>query len=362
MADETISLDYYAPRFRVEIDGETIPQDGIVSVEVDETLDAPAMVSLAFNETLDPRSQTFTWLDNPKLVPGAEVKVFLGYTGRAVPAPKPLFEGRLHTLTPAFQNSGVPSLMVQGYDHSHGLQKVKSHFSRTNARASDAASEIARLNGLDASGVEATATVHPSIRQGEDEVDLEFLRRLARDLGFEVFVRGKALMFRTPTDGETELLTFQWGRTLVSFTPRLSTSAQVSEVRVRGWNPATKERIEGKATAADLKGLAGGVSGAEQAGAGGEPVVRSIEDRPVFSREEADALARAELNRLNDGFITGTGETIGMPELRPGITVAIQGIGTRFSGRYYVKGVRHSLGDSGYRTTFEVRRNALGSL
>lgn len=28
MADETISLDYYAPRFRVEIDGETIPRTG----------------------------------------------------------------------------------------------------------------------------------------------------------------------------------------------------------------------------------------------------------------------------------------------------------------------------------------------
>lgn len=363
MAGDLDNADYFAPRFRVELDGLAIPPDGIISVEVDETLDAPAMATVTFNEYLDPASRAFRWLDSPQLVAGAELKVFLGYTGKVAAAGEPLFQGRLQTMMPAFQNSGVPSLVVQGYDHSHGLQKRKSNFSRVNGRASDAAAEIARRNGLDPAGVETTTTVHPSIRQGEDEVDLDFLRRLAKDLGFEIFVRGTTLYFRAPADGTTELLTFEWGRSLVSFTPRLSTAAQVNEVRVRGWNPATKERLEGKATVAELKALAGGSSGVEQAGeGGGEPVVRSIEDRPVFSREEADGLARAELNRLNDGFITGTGETIGTPTLRPGITVAIGGIGKRFSGRYYVKGARHTLGDGGYRTTFEVRRNALGSL
>ncbi|MDH4100232.1 MAG: hypothetical protein OEV28_06615 [Nitrospirota bacterium] len=362
MPNDAINLDYYAPRFRVEIGGETISMDGIVSVEVDENLENPAMFTINFNETLDPRTQRFAWMDNEVLTPGAEVKIYMGYTSRPTPSPEPIFWGSLHTLSPAFANSGVPSLSVQGYDYSHGLQKKKSHFARTNVRSSDAAAEIARLNGLDASGVDSTDTVHASIRQSEDESDSDFLKRLARDIGFEVFVRGRSLYFRRPDDETTELLTFEWLKSIISFTPRLSTSTQVSEVQVRGWNPSTKERIEGRATVGDLKALSGGTSGAEQVQeASGEPVTLSIEDRPIHSQEEANALARAELNRLNDGFITGSCEVVGTPELRMGMNVEIDRIGTRFSGRYYVKSARHSLGDSGYRTSFEVRRNALGN-
>lgn len=361
-SNEAINLDFYAPRFRVEIDGKAVSMNSIVSVEVDENLENPTMFTINFNETLDPQTQRFQWMDDPLLTPGAEVKIFMGYTSRPTPSPEPVFWGKLHTLSPAFQNSGVPSLSVQGYDFSHGLQKKKSHFARTDVRSSDAASEIARLNGLDASGVESTDTVHASIRQSEDESDSDLLKRLARDIGFEIFVRGKILYFRRPDDEATELLTFGWRRDLISFTPRLSTAAQTSEVRVRGWNPATKERIEGRATVGDLKALSGGTSGAEQVQeASGEPVTLSIEDRPIHSQEEANALARAELNRLNDGFITGSGEVVGMPELRMGMNIMVEGIGTRFSGRYYVKSTKHSLGDSGYKTSFEVRRNAIGA-
>jgi len=362
MADRAINLDYYAPRFRVEVDGETVPMDGIVGVEVDENLENPAMFTIEFNEALDPDTQRFRWLDSPALTPGAEVKIFIGYASRPAANAEPLFWGTLQALTPGFRESGVPSLSVQGYDFSHGLRKRKSHFSGTDIRSSDAASAIAGLNGLDAGGVQSTDTVHSSIRQSEEESDGDFLKRLASDLGFEVFSRGKTLYFRRPDDATSEQLNFTWGRNLVNFTPRLSTSAQVSEVVVRGWNRSTKERIEGRATAGDLKTLSGGTSGAEQVEAAeGSAVTRRIEDRPIHSQEEADAIARAELNRLNDGFITGSGEVAGTPELRPGVNIMITGVGRRFSGRYYVKAAKHTVGENGYRTTFEVRRNAFGT-
>ena len=86
MPNDAINLDYYAPRFRVEIGGETISMDGIVSVEVDENLENPAMFTINFNETLDPRTQRFAWMDNEVLTPGAEVKIYMGYTSRPTPS------------------------------------------------------------------------------------------------------------------------------------------------------------------------------------------------------------------------------------------------------------------------------------
>ena len=37
----------------------------------------------------------------------------------------------------------------------------------------------------------------------------------------------------------------------------------------------------------------------------------------------------------------------------------IDGVGTRFSGRYFVTSTTHTIGDSGYTTQFECRREEL---
>ena len=55
-------------------------------------------------------------------------------------------------------------------------------------------------------------------------------------------------------------------------------------------------------------------------------------------------------------FIKGTGQVIGVPDLRPGDNLSLKNLGKRFSGDYYVKKVEHALGSSGYFTNFEVRR------
>ena len=70
-------------------------------------------------------------------------------------------------------------------------------------------------------------------------------------------------------------------------------------------------------------------------------------------------MARAELNRASDTLVEGSGECVGIPQIRTGVTIRLEKMGERFSGKYYVKGVTHTLNDSGYRTRFSVRRNSV---
>ena len=58
-------------------------------------------------------------------------------------------------------------------------------------------------------------------------------------------------------------------------------------------------------------------------------------------------------------LVTGSGSTVGLPELRAGRPVYIRGLGRRFSGRYLVTSSTHALGDSGYTTQFEARMEEL---
>lgn len=61
-------------------------------------------------------------------------------------------------------------------------------------------------------------------------------------------------------------------------------------------------------------------------------------------------------------FITGSGQVIGVADLRPGDNVRLSGLGTRFTNDYYVKKVEHTLGSAGYTTSFEVRSTYDGGL
>jgi phage protein D len=90
--------------------------------------------------------------------------------------------------------------------------------------------------------------------------------------------------------------------------------------------------------------------------AGSEEV---IADEPIETEQEAKQKAKAHLANLAKNLVTGSGSTVGLPELRAGRPVYIQGLGSRYSGRYLITNTTHTLGDSGYTTQFEARMEEL---
>jgi phage protein D len=153
---------------------------------------------------------------------------------------------------------------------------------------------------------------------------------------------------------------------LERFLPRLSTANQVSEVRVRGWNSSKKSEIIG--VAKPTRSRLGDKTGTQAAEQKHKHVLDIDVDVPVYSKEEADALAKSILNERLMNFITGDGSCHGHPDLKPGLIVSIDlGGGNdsgyqRFSGRYYLTAVRHRYRDrgqsAGFDTDFRFRRDA----
>ena len=48
-------------------------------------------------------------------------------------------------------------------------------------------------------------------------------------------------------------------------------------------------------------------------------------------------------------------ESIGLPEIRPGAKVVLEGLGNKFNGTYLVEKAAHTVDNCGYRTKFEAR-------
>ena len=362
MALETISketLNFYVPRFEIEINDQKLPSalaKAIIDVLVDEKIDVGASFTLTLNDEVDMTTQEFKWLDHELLDVGNDVTIKMGY-GNTLHT---ILMGNIKNIEPSFFSGEVPTITISGQDLSFDYLKRSSparSFDETSY--SEVAKKLAEEAGLEFVGDEAPTQQSP-IRKDNNEKYFRFLQSCAEQIGFEFFVDRKKMHFITPRDDQTEILTLELGKDLISFRPRLNTTQLVSEVEVRGHNPRDPATpLIGRAT-----------TGSERTQESGRtPGSRVVEDRHrterevisgivVESVEHANAIALSKLNRAADTLIVGDGACVGIPQIRPSATIKLEKMGRTFSGKYYVKGTTHTINSSGYRTQFSVKRNA----
>ncbi|NYT10295.1 MAG: phage late control D family protein [Methanosarcinales archaeon] len=367
-----LNLDSYAPSFSVIIGGapEHDLEKAIISLEIEESLNSASMFTLNLHEGEELETQRFTWLDSKLLDPGywEDVEIYLGYASTPEKSSEPMIIGKIVSLNPRFPSEGTPTLSILGYDHSFILQKALAKSRRTfdNERDyGDIVRKIAKSHNLGEGEIDATIKPCEKVIQSPGESDYSFLRRLADRLGYEFFIRNKKLYFRAARDQSEKAISLKWGKEIISFNPRMSMARTVSKVTVRGHNQRDPARpIIGTATLEDLGFKESKAeSGAEMIKACFKDEVEISEhDLPICDEGDARTLAKALLIKANNSLIEGSCECIGNPNIRPGIVLTIEGIGKRFSGRYYVKSTKHSIDEKGYTVYFNLRRGGIGTV
>jgi uncharacterized protein len=360
--------DYYAPEFVVRVDGRPLdPTTRGDVLQIGVTLDErqPASFNLTVSDW-DDVELAFKYSSTRTFNPGRLVTIDLGYASRLVR----VVTGVITSLSPHFPDSGAPTLTVSGQDLMRKMAngqpadgERKLYKDKTDGQI---AQEIAVRWGMRAQ-VDTSGPRHPLVVQKQD--DALFLTERAKRIDFEFFIGldessgEEVLTFIPRRDGRDgrglRVYRFEWGVNLSSFTPRLSTTGQLSEVTVRGWDPRTKQPIVYTAHASDLPASAAADrSGPTRAD---RRARKFVYDAPVLSLEEARRLATSLLMERANAFTKGSGQVVGLPDLRPGDTVEIAGVGCRFNGRYHVVKVTHTLGASGFSTSFDVDRPVEGT-
>ena len=209
--------------------------------------------------------------------------------------------------------------------------------------------------------IEPTQETHAQIEQNQ-ESDWEFLKKLAERNHFELYVdERKTLHFAKPNDKAGAVVQLVYGEGLLSFKPQANLAGQISKVEVYGWNPKTKKQFIGTASAGEESGLTGKSAGqylkALIRDSSKQPTLRLRQ--PVFTQSEADQRAKAALNERAKEFLTGEGEAIGLPEVRPDRNVELAKLGMSFSKTYYIQQATHKIDSNGYRTRFKVKETGL---
>ncbi|HKM53833.1 MAG TPA: hypothetical protein VJY33_10515 [Isosphaeraceae bacterium] len=388
-----LPTDYYAPDYRVLVNGQELNPDtkgDVLDVKVVMEIDNLTSFELTINNWND-QTIDFKYSDSHTFDVGVSIEVFMGYANRLFS----MVKGQITALSPQFPATGSPTLHISGQDSMFLLKDRKplpdDRKIFVNMADWEIAQVIATRNQLQLNATQ-TGEKHDQVVQ-KDQDDATFLMERAKRIDYDCYiandpVSGQAtLNFTVPTDSregqKATYYEFIYGTSssslssqiiaskqvsqigLISFSPRLTLSKQVSKVTVRGWDPKTKQSIVATSTPADLPGGGGGgggTSGPASAEANFPNKQDVVVDSPVTSAQEASELAISLLRERAYEFITGSGQVIGVPELRPGYNVRLSGLGQRFTVDYYVKKVEHTLGSSGYTTNFEVRSTYDGGM
>ena len=389
--------DFYVPRFEIKIAGANLPLDvlrDVIQVTYKDNIKELDSFEITVNNW-DSTSKQFKYVgsetadsleSNPlhRLFDPCrhDVDVSMGYGGDL----KLLLKGNFTTLEPNFPSGGAPTLAVRGLNILHKLRTKQYTWAWTKKTTeSRIAKDLENLTDPDDKKkkrfplpIEIDENAAGKEKEIEyvaeqNQYDIEFLLSRARRIGYVVFIKeeerqnGKVIkprrLYFGPSDANHPGLrdvTFElkWGISLIDFKPTLTTANQIKSVTVNGWNRKTNKPITGKASLDDpkLKLNRDLLKLMEQCDAREDRVV----DEPVFTQDQANERAKAILLDRSKELVKASGTCVGLPDLRAGQKVRIGGLGSRFSGDYFVTETTHTINDSGYITKFNARREDQG--
>ena len=376
--------DFYSPGFELRINDVGLPQNvlhDVMEVTYHDDVNEIDGFELTVNNWDDTArrckyigSETTTLLnsnsDAAKLFklfdPGSNtVELALGYIGNlgVTGNLQTMLQATFQTVEPSFPESGPPVLSVRGLNILQQLRRKKFSYAWTNLTPSQIALNFNSLRDGSQPRLQAPWKVTLGSQGQEDPIDyvaqtdqynVDFLLQLAHRQGYvlEALQATQQLYFGPSTQSLPSNYQLVWGAGLMSFKPSLSTSNQWQSVTVRGWDRQAQKPIVATVNINDPQ--------VNKINPNLHALIQNRQQQtvnlPVFTVAEATQRARALLLDRTKEIVTAHGKTVGLPALRAGTQVNIQGIGSRLSGMYFVTKTTHTLGENGYTTEFDCRR------
>ncbi len=343
--------------FELKVSGTALSAENAVKVleiVVDSSTHLPAMCTVRLH---DPE---MTLVDGTTFDIGKELEVNMEgvehYGDYSAQNSRTLvFKGEITALEPDFENNRT-TLLVRAYDKSHRLHRGRKTRTFVEKKDSDLASTIAGEAGLTAQ-VDTTSITYPYVLQN-NQTNMEFLLSRAQRIGYQVYSFNGNLYFKkgswVQNSAATEL---ELGTNLLSFRPRATAVQQHDTSSAYGWDVKTKAAITGASASASTSNLGGLTqTGGDLAKSKfGGTAKADIVNIPVTSVDEAKALAQAAEDGINSEYLQAEGSCLGNAKVLAGSLVNIKGVGTKFSGKYYVTQAVHRWAtDSGYMTHFSI--------
>ena len=185
------------------------------------------------------------------------------------------------------------------------------------------------------------------------QTDYEIMTEQASKLGYEFFVSQGKVVFRKKEKVTTPVMTLNPSCGIYELRAGYCAQQLVRKIEVRSVDAETGKLIKGEAS----------ISGKFSPGSGGSKVIGN--SKQIFyepglkDAAEAKKRAQARIQAIEDTFGSLELTCIGIPEIGPGRFIRLEKIAEHVNGKYYITGVRHTMENGNFLTTFKARRNSL---
>jgi len=279
-----------------------------------------------------------------------------------------VFKGEIIGLEPVYKGGDKTIITIRAMNKLHRLLRKRKSITFTDKTDQQILNQVVGDAGLTLDWKHETSITYKHVYQ-HNQTDLEFLRTRAARMGCHVWCVDTTVNVKQPDLQSGPIATLNVDQeadaVLHRLAPRLNSSAVINKVTCKGWNPETKELLTGEATVQSSK-LGSQTSVAGSGSLGNEETFTV--DHPIWSAEEAKALAKARLQDASLSYITGEAEVAGNPVFDLGKVVKVVANAMKtddfFNGMYYLMGVTHrhiaakAKEGGGYVTILRFARDA----
>jgi phage protein D len=318
-------------------------------VKVSTSVDAIGVAKIVFH---DPFGEL---QENADFDIGKEIEISIGYIEF-----EKIFEGEIIRVDYNFARGHAPTVELVCFDKLFKLSRMKHSRPFVKMKDSDIAQKMAGEAGLQAS-VDATSTKHEYIFQN-NESNLDFLRRRARRLGYEVAIEeGKFIFKKARFKDKKKSVDLNFFGTLIDFQVKIDASKVEEEVMVSSWDYVKKEGIEEKAKAGDEPKVGTPKKmGTKETKDKMKNEAKAYKlDLPNLTSGDAKEIAKSKLTADSMSFLKANGSCEGEPKIQAGKVLNIKNLGKKLSGEYYITECEHIYTQCSYRTYFDVISNGV---
>ncbi|GHC57915.1 type VI secretion system tip protein VgrG [Ulvibacter litoralis] len=334
--------------FTILINGSAISETyQVKSIAVEKEVNRIPFAQLVFFDG-SAASQDFPLSNKDELIPGNDIEIKAGYHNDEAT----IFKGLIIKQSLKIRENGAV-LIVECRDKAVATtlgRKSKYFYDNSDSTIIE---EILNDYNIEID-IAKTNYDHKEMVQ-YNASDWDFMITRAQANGYVCFVDDGKITIDKPNLSEAPIQTIRYGDTLLSFDAEMDARNQYNKITSYGWNPSDQEIVENEARNPHLV-VNGNISTSDLA---------KVFDVENLQLKQGGNYNTAVLQEWSDAKAVfqqlsktrGNVKFQGIPEVKPGVILKLEGVGDRFNGSVFISAIRHELVDGNWTINAEFGIN-----
>ncbi len=334
--------------FKILIDGSEISAAyQVKNISVEKEINRIPFAQLVFIDG-EASSQDFNLSNEDLLIPGKKIEIKAGYHSDDVT----IFKGIIikHSIKIRESNS---VLIVECRDEAVKMTIGRKSNFYYESKDSDIIEELIGKYSLE-NEIESTSFINKEMVQYRAS-DWDFIMTRAQLNGQICTVDDGKIKISKPDLSQAEIETVGFGSTLLDFDAEMDARNQFNSITAYGWNPSEQEIIDAEANDPGIS-LNGNISVSDLA------EVINLENLELKHGGNYNSTQLQNWSDAKNLFqqlskTRGRVKFQGIPTVKPGTMLKLEGVGDRFNGKIFISSVRHEIVNGNWTVDAEFGMN-----